>query len=89
MKEVADCNLQTYLDQTPFPESEKEALRSFYGSLCSAVEYLHRSKVRHKDLKPENILVKNNNILITDFGRLTPFVTPAPLISPYLQQTRI
>lgn len=30
--------------------------------------YLHSKRCRHKDIKPGNILLKNNQVLITDFG---------------------
>jgi len=72
MEQVADCNLEEYLIKSPFLVSQKPTLRSFYGSLSSAIAYLHREKVRHKDLKPANILVKNSKILITDFGTSNP-----------------
>jgi ankyrin repeat protein len=68
MKEVADCNLKEYLEQSPFPQTLKPLVRGFYGSLISAVAYLHRSQMRHKDLKPQNVLVMDNKVMITDFG---------------------
>ncbi|KAH7403083.1 kinase-like domain-containing protein, partial [Cadophora sp. MPI-SDFR-AT-0126] len=30
--------------------------------------YIHAQRIRHKDIKPTNILVKDDNILIADFG---------------------
>jgi serine/threonine protein kinase len=38
--------------------------------LCvsSAVEYLHRNRIRHKDLKPSQILLSPNGLWLTDFG---------------------
>lgn len=43
-------------------------LRCFFGCLSSAVKYLHEQKCRHKDIKPGNILIKDEKVLITDFG---------------------
>jgi serine/threonine protein kinase len=68
MAPVADCDLKVFLHRKPFPKDDFLYLRDFYGCLCSAVLYLHNNKCRHKDLKPGNILVKNNTVLITDFG---------------------
>ncbi|KAF4627646.1 hypothetical protein G7Y89_g10507 [Cudoniella acicularis] len=68
MEPVAEWNLQEYLNQSPFPSSQKQCLRGFYGSLASAITYLHLEKIRHKDLKPSNLLVKDSKVLITDFG---------------------
>ena len=63
---VADCDLKAFLEQQPFEQCS--LLRQFFGCLCSAVQYLHSQKCRHKDLKPGNILIKNNTVFITDFG---------------------
>jgi serine/threonine protein kinase len=42
--------------------------------LLAALSYLHNEKlILHRDLKPENILVKNNKILIGDFGSACRF----------------
>ena len=68
MSPVADCNLYAfYTRATEFPGA-RATLRSFFGCLCSAVNYLHSNKIRHRDIKPENILVKGQNIYLADFG---------------------
>ncbi|KAF2198638.1 kinase-like protein, partial [Delitschia confertaspora ATCC 74209] len=43
-------------------------LRTFFGCLARALEFLHEQKVRHKDIKPHNILIDRGNVLFTDFG---------------------
>ena len=43
-------------------------LRSFFGCLAGAVDYLHQVKIRHRDIKPQNILVKGLHVYLTDFG---------------------
>lgn len=68
MEPVADSDLRQYLMRDKFPTEDFAQLRCFFGCLCSAVIYLHSENCRHKDLKPGNILIKNDTILITDFG---------------------
>lgn len=68
MEPVADCDLKHFLNQTPLPPGCFSLLRRSFGCLASAVKCLHESKCRHKDLKPGDILVKEDNLLITDFG---------------------
>jgi tetratricopeptide (TPR) repeat protein len=66
MSPVAEMDLSTYLthaDASKYPE-----LRTFFGCLARALEFLHQQNVRHKDIKPHNILVNRGNVLITDFG---------------------
>lgn len=65
---VADYDLQRFLQRTLFPANDVSLLRQFFGCLCSAVQYLHFNKCRHKDIKPGNILVKNGQVYLTDFG---------------------
>ncbi|OCL09379.1 kinase-like protein [Glonium stellatum] len=65
---IADCDLREYLSRDPFPESDLNHLRHFYGYITSAVTYLHRNACRHKDLKPGNILVRRGEVYVTDFG---------------------
>jgi tetratricopeptide (TPR) repeat protein len=66
MSPVADMDLGTYLTRATI--SNHPELRTFFGCLATALEYLHQHKVRHKDIKPGNILVARGNILFTDFG---------------------
>jgi hypothetical protein len=71
MSPVAEMDLSTYLlcaDAT----SHKE-LRTFFGCLARALEFLHEQSVRHKDIKPGNILVHGGNVLFTDFGLACDF----------------
>jgi TolA-binding protein len=66
MSPVAEMDLSTYLTH---PDASKYAeLRTFFGCLARALEFLHQQNIRHKDIKPHNILVNHGNVLITDFG---------------------
>ncbi|KAL5376730.1 hypothetical protein DPSP01_010275 [Paraphaeosphaeria sporulosa] len=66
MSPVADMDLGTYLKQATI--SNHPELRTFFGCLATALEFLHEQKIRHKDIKPGNILVNRGSILFTDFG---------------------
>jgi serine/threonine protein kinase len=64
MTPIADRDLTTYLASvTPakYPE-----LRTFFGCLATALEFLHLQNIRHKDIKPGNILVHSGKVLFTD-----------------------
>ncbi|KIN03014.1 hypothetical protein OIDMADRAFT_96488, partial [Oidiodendron maius Zn] len=66
MSPIADMDLGTYL--TNANTSKHGELRTFFGCLATALEFLHEQKIRHKDIKPGNILVHGGNVLFTDFG---------------------
>ncbi|KAF9639433.1 serine/threonine protein kinase [Lasiodiplodia theobromae] len=73
MAPVADKNLAEYLETvSDQPENlrknELVTLRSFFGCLASALQYLHDRSICHGDIKPENVLVDGGNVLFTDFG---------------------
>ncbi|PVI08063.1 kinase-like protein [Periconia macrospinosa] len=66
MSPVAEMDLSAYLARcnvSNYPE-----LRTFFGCLATALEFLHLQKVRHKDIKPGNILVHHDKVLFADFG---------------------
>ena len=66
MSPVAEMDLGAYLTRATI--SNHPELRTFFGCLATALEYLHVHKVRHKDIKPANILVYRGKVLFTDFG---------------------
>ncbi|CAD0112245.1 unnamed protein product, partial [Aureobasidium uvarum] len=72
MEPIADMDLTAYLrraDQTKYRE-----LRTFFGCLSRALEFLHEQNVRHKDIKPQNILFEaGRGVLFTDFGLALDF----------------
>lgn len=68
MRPVADCNLEKYYELAAADSDKKSLLRGFFGCLTSTLDYLHRSKVVHQDIKPQNILVKDDQVILTDFG---------------------
>ena len=66
MSPVADMDLSTYLERAD--SATRRELRTFFGCLARALEFLHEQHIRHKDIKPSNILVHRGNVLYTDFG---------------------
>lgn len=65
MSPVAEMDFKRYLTLTNL---NRDQLRSFFGCLATALDFLHSKKVRHKDIKPGNILVDRGKIYFTDFG---------------------
>jgi hypothetical protein len=66
MSPVADMDLSTYLARAD--TARYRELRTFFGCLARALEFLHKQNIRHKDIKPSNMLVHGGNVLYTDFG---------------------
>ena len=66
MSPVAEMDLNAYLKRCTTPNQPE--LRTFFGCLATALEFLHENKIRHKDIKPGNILVDRGNVLFADFG---------------------
>ena len=68
MAPVGDCNLLEYYSIALGDIDKSSLLRSFFGCLANALQYIHSIKVRHRDIKPHNILVKGDRVFLTDFG---------------------
>ncbi|KAF1954247.1 HSP70-domain-containing protein [Byssothecium circinans] len=68
MAPVGDCNLLEYYSIALSDPDKSSLLRSFFGCLANALQYLHSIKIRHRDIKPHNILVKGDRVFLTDFG---------------------
>ncbi|KAF2175478.1 kinase-like protein [Zopfia rhizophila CBS 207.26] len=66
MSPITEMNLADYLVHAS--ASNHRELRTFFGCLARALEFLHEQKIRHKDIKPSNILVHHGTVLFTDFG---------------------
>lgn len=66
MTPIADGDLTSYLSVAT--SSKHPELRTFFGCLATALEFLHDHNVRHKDIKPQNILVSSGKVLFADFG---------------------
>jgi hypothetical protein len=77
MSPIADHDLSAYLAQASSTSINRPELRTFFGCLATALEYLHSNNVRHKDIKPGNVLVSNGKVLLADFGLSFDF-TDAP-----------
>lgn len=68
MAPVGDCNLYEYYDLARDSPDKLSLLRSFFGCLTNALQYVHSIKIRHRDIKPQNVLVKGERVFLTDFG---------------------
>jgi serine/threonine protein kinase len=70
MDPVADSNLHEFLvaGQAGAIHGKSDLLRSFFGCLAGAVDYLHENNIRHRDLKLQNVLIKDNVVYLADFG---------------------
>ena len=68
---VADGNLKEYMNRGSLTSTaEQIRFRTYFGCLAHTIRYLHDPSIEilHKNIKPENILLKDDHIILTDFG---------------------
>ena len=71
LQPVADGNLKQYMNKGPLTSTtEQKNFRTYFGCLAHTIRFLHDSSIEtlHKDIKPENILLKDDRLILTDFG---------------------
>jgi serine/threonine protein kinase len=66
MLPIAEMDLGVYITRATV--SNRPELRTFFGCLANALEFLHEQKIRHRDIKPGNILINRGRVFLTDFG---------------------
>lgn len=74
--ELADCNLETYLNTNYFT-LDIEAKINIFKNIAEGLKHAHSKQVVHRDLWWRNVLIKENNnqanIKLNDFGRSKDF----------------
>jgi serine/threonine protein kinase len=62
-------DLKEFLSEDQASYSQRKLLlRTFFGCLSRAFQYLHNANIRHRDIKPANILICEDKVMISDFG---------------------
>ena len=66
--DLAEGNLDTYLTGEMNHNKKTRCLSRWFGCLVGVVAYINGLGIWHRDIKPMNILVKDEQVLLTDFG---------------------
>lgn len=66
MSPIAETNLSAYL--ASYDSSKTIKLRTFFGCLAAALEFLHTKGILHQNIKPKNILLHGDKIIFTDIA---------------------
>jgi len=59
-------NLRDVIDESESYLPEQRF--NYLIQLSKAINYAHNKEIIHRDIKPENILIKDNTLVLTDFG---------------------
>ena len=66
MSEYAEYSIEEYLKLEEFPG--KLSPRLVFKQMIDAVEQMHFAGFFHKDIKPDNFRIKDNRVILIDFG---------------------
>jgi casein kinase 1, delta len=66
MSEYAEYSIEEYIKIEDFPG--KLSLQLVYKQMIDAVEQMHTAGFFHKDIKPDNFRIKDNRVVLIDFG---------------------
>jgi len=66
LMEKCDCNLDDYIKQNPAISDEK--ILEFIFELILGMQDVHHAGIIHRDLHLGNILIKDDHIVLSDFG---------------------
>lgn len=63
----ADTSLRDYTIGLGRTKAKRPNMK-WFGCLIAATQHIHSLGIRHRDIKPTNILVKNDHVMLADFG---------------------
>ena len=66
MSEYAEYSIEEYMKLEGF--HEKLNVKLIYKQMIDAVEQMHAAGFFHKDIKPDNFRIKDNRVILIDFG---------------------
>lgn len=66
LMEQCDCNLFDYIDRNPLISDDR--CIEIIKDIISGVKDVHNAGIIHRDLHLGNILLKNNKVILSDFG---------------------
>ena len=66
MSEYAEYSLEEYIKLKEFPG--KTPFSMICVQMIEAVEQMHNAGFIHKDIKPDNFRIKDNKVVLIDFG---------------------
>lgn len=67
LRPVASSDLQRYLHSRG-PQEKPESVMPWFAHLASALQHLHKNRIRHADIKPANVLLEDSRLFISDFS---------------------
>lgn len=66
--ECAESNITDFVTGKKRDEKDLKRMGAWFGCLASVMDYIHGIGISHRDIKPENILLRQDKVLLADFG---------------------